>query len=62
MRRPLTSLAVRRLCLSVVKSIEQATRWAVFETVEETLARRIQSNVFAFLSALADMGAFDFQP
>ena len=58
MRRPLTSLAVRRLCLSVVKSIEQATRWAVFETVEETLARRIQSNVFAFLSALADMGAF----
>ena len=58
MRRPLTSLAVRRLCLRIVNSIEQATRWAVFEAVDETLARRIQSNVLAFLSALYDMGAF----
>jgi hypothetical protein len=58
MQRPLTSLAVRRLCLHIVNSIEQATRWAVFETVDETLAQRIQSKVFAFLSALSNMGAF----
>lgn len=58
MQRPLSSLAVRRLCLRIVNSIEQATRWAVFEPVDETLAQRIRSQVFAFLSALVDMGAF----
>jgi len=58
MQRPLASLAVRRLCLRIVNSIEQATRWAVFQPVDETLAQRIRSQVFAFLSALVDMGAF----
>jgi phage tail sheath protein FI len=58
MQRPLTSLAVRRLCLSIVNSIEQATRWAVFEPVDEGLAQRIQSQVSAYLYALANMGAF----
>jgi phage tail sheath protein FI len=58
MQRPLTSLSVRRLCLRIVNSIEQATQWAVFEPLDETLAQRIQSQVFAFLSALVDMGAF----
>jgi hypothetical protein len=58
MQRPLASLAVRRLCLRIVNSIERATRWAVFEPVDETLAQRIRSQVFAFLSALVDMGAF----
>jgi phage tail sheath protein FI len=58
MQRPLASLAVRRLCLRVVNSIQQATRWAVFQPVDETLAQRIRSQVFAFLSALVDMGAF----
>ena len=58
MQRPLASLAVRRLCLRIVSSIEQATRWAVFEPVDEALARRVQSQVHAFLSALAAMGAF----
>lgn len=58
MQRPLASLAVRRLCLRIVNSIEQATRWAVFEPVDENLAQRIRSQVFAFLSALVDMGAF----
>jgi hypothetical protein len=58
MQRPLTSLPVRRLCLHIVNSIEQATRWTVFERVDEFLTHRIQSQVFAFLSALTDMGAF----
>jgi hypothetical protein len=55
MQRPLTNLAVRRLCLSIVNTIEQATRWTVFEPVDESLAKRIRSQVFAFLSALVDM-------
>jgi phage tail sheath protein FI len=58
MQRPLVSLPVRRLCLRIVNVIERATRWAVFEPVDETLAQRIRSQVFAFLSALVDMGAF----
>ena len=58
MQRPLTSLAVRRLCLRIVGAIEHATRWAVFEAVDETLSQRVRSQVFAFLSGLVDMGAF----
>ena len=57
--RPLASLAVRRLCLGIVNSIGRATRWAVFAPVDQALGRRIRSQVFAYLSALADMGAFD---
>ena len=56
--RALASLAVRRLVLRIVNSIEQATRWAVFEPVDESLAKRIRSQVFAYLGGLADMGAF----
>ena len=55
---PLASLSVRRLCLRVVNSIERATRWAVFEPVDEHLAQRIRGQVFAFLSTLADTEAF----
>jgi hypothetical protein len=58
LQRALASLAVRRLVLRIVSSIEQATRWAVFESVDDALAQRIRSQVFAFLSGLADAGAF----
>ena len=58
LQAPLASLSVRRLCLRIVNSIERATRWAVFEPVDEHLAQRIRGQVFAFLSALTDMGAF----
>jgi hypothetical protein len=58
MQRPLTSLPVRRLCLRIVSSIERATQWAVFEPADETLAQRIQGQVFAFLQGLVNMGAF----
>jgi hypothetical protein len=58
MQRPLTCLAVRRLCLRIVSAIEQATRLAVFEPVDAAQLQRVQSRVFAFLSALIDMGAF----
>ena len=58
MQRPLTCLAVRRLCLRIVSAIEQATRLAVFEPVDAAQLQRVQNRVFAFLSALIDMGAF----
>lgn len=57
-QRPLVNLSVRRLCLRIVNAIEQATRWAVFEQTDKQLAKRIQSQVFAYLSALVDLGAF----
>jgi hypothetical protein len=57
-QRALASLTVRRLCLSIVNSIERATRWAVFAPPDEALGRRIRSQVLAYLGALVDMGAF----
>ena len=58
MQRPLTCLAVRRLCLRIASAVEQASRLAVFEPVDAALVQRVQNRVFAFLSALIDMGAF----
>lgn len=58
MQRPLTCLGVRRLCLHIVSAVEQATRLAVFEPVDAGQVQRVQNRVFAFLSALIDMGAF----
>ena len=57
--RKFTSLAVRRLCLMVVSAIDQATRWAVFEPDDSQLATRLCSQITAYLSALANMGAFE---
>jgi hypothetical protein len=57
--RLFSSLPVRRLCLQVLKSIDAATRWAVFEPENERLADRIRAQVTAYLSCLADFGAFD---
>jgi hypothetical protein len=57
-QRALAGLAVRRVCLCIVNSIERATRWAVFAPLDEEFGRRIRSQVLAYLSALVDMGAF----
>jgi len=51
-------LPVRRLCMRIINSVERATRWAVFEQIDARLAQRVQSQVFAYLSALVDLGAF----
>jgi hypothetical protein len=56
--RQFASLPVRRLCLQVLKSIDEATRWAVFEAENERLAARICAQVRAYLCCLADLGAF----
>jgi hypothetical protein len=57
--RRFASLPVRRLCLQVINSIDQATRWAVFEADDANLANRIRSQVTAYLAALSNMGAFE---
>jgi hypothetical protein len=57
--RLFSSLPVRRLCLQVLKSIDEATRWAVFETENARLADRIRAQLTAYLSCLADLGALE---
>ena len=57
--RKFASLSVRRLCLMVINSIDQATRWAVFEPDDSCLAERLRSQITAYLSALANNGAFE---
>jgi phage tail sheath protein FI len=57
--RLFSSLPVRRLCLQILKSIDEATRWAVFEAETARLADRIRAQVTAYLSCLAELGAFE---
>ena len=54
--RRFVSLAVRRLCLWIVNTIDLGTRWAVFEVDDAQLAERVRSQVVAYLSSLADIG------
>ena len=58
MEKNFTSLTVRRLCLSITNAIDRATRWAVFEPDAAQVAKRIQSQVHAYMCFLADVGAF----
>lgn len=58
-QRQFVSLPVRRLCLQALKTIEEATRWAVFEPESSRLADRVRAQVTAYLSCLADLGAFE---
>ena len=51
-------LPVRRLCLRIINSISKATRWAVFEPTDSTLADRLRVQVSTYLSCLDDLGAF----
>lgn len=57
-QRQFSSLPVRRSCLRILGAIEEATRWAVFEPANAQLAKRIRAQVTAYLSCLADLGAF----
>ena len=55
----LNSLPLRRLCLRIVNSINEATRWAVFEPDGARINRRVQAQVNAYLAALSSMGALE---
>lgn len=57
--RKFVSLPVRRFCLRIINAIEKATRWAVFEPDDSHQAQRIRDQIIAYLSCLADMGAFE---
>jgi len=56
--RKYSNLSVRRFCLQIVNSIAKATRWAVFEPEDRTLAVRLRGQVLAYFHSLADLGAF----
>jgi phage tail sheath protein FI len=58
LERVFANLTVRRLCLSITNDVEHAIRWAVFERNETRVAERIHSQVHAYMSGLADSGAF----
>lgn len=58
LNRQFGRLPDRRLCLVVTRAIERATRWAVFEANEPRLAERIQAQIHAYLTGLAEAGAF----
>ena len=51
-------LAMRRLALLIASSIEQGTRWVMFEHNAPPLWQRARSQVAAFLEALDQEGAF----
>ena len=51
-------LPVRRFCLQLINSIARATRWAVFEPEDDTLAERLDVQVLTYLQCLHDLGAF----
>ena len=57
--RLFTSLAVRRLVLRVVDTIDRATRWAVFQQPDARLAQRVRGRIHAYLCGMADLGAFE---
>ena len=51
-------LSVRRLCLRIINTIDQSTRWAVFEKPDFKLTERIRGQILTYFSCLADLGAF----
>ncbi|HNP65223.1 MAG TPA: hypothetical protein PKH39_14905 [Woeseiaceae bacterium] len=51
-------LPVRRFCLQLINTIARATRWAVFEPEDDTLAERLHVQVLSYLNCLHDLGAF----
>ena len=50
--------SARRLALFIMRSIEQGTRWALFEHPGPGLWRELSAQVTAFFKALEDEGAF----
>ncbi len=56
--RDFACLSVQRLCLRIINAVAAGTRWAVFEAVDDTLAKRLRAQVSAYFICLAEMGAF----
>ena len=56
--RLFAQLPVRRFCLRIISTIASGARWAVFETGDRELARRVRAQVLTYFYCLNDMGAF----
>ncbi|MCH8277442.1 MAG: hypothetical protein IIC12_00725, partial [Proteobacteria bacterium] len=56
--RKFARLPVRRLCLQIISTVAQATRWVIFEPLDATLAKKIRGQVLTYLHCLNDLGAF----
>ena len=56
--RRFVRLPVRRFCLQMINTIARATRWAVFEPLDASLASRIRGQVLTYFDCLNDLGAF----
>lgn len=60
--RHAASLPLMRMCLAMGKTIERATRWAVFDPDRRHAAERVQQQVRDYMNALASIGAFADRP
>lgn len=52
------NLPVRRLCLRIINTIDQATRWAVFEKPDARLTDRLRRQILSYFASLEEIGAF----
>jgi phage tail sheath protein FI len=57
--RMFKSLAVRRLCLRIVKAIDAATRWSLFEPADPRRVARVREQVVDYFGRLHSEGALD---
>src|SRR6185437_2290915 len=57
-RKDFRYASARRLALFIMSSIEQGTRWALFEHAGPALWRQLAGQVTSFLQDLEDEGAF----
>jgi phage tail sheath protein FI len=56
--RKFAQLPARRFCLQIINAIAGAAKWAVFESDDRDLARRIRAQVSTYFYCLNDLGAF----
>lgn len=52
-------LSVRRTILQIVNTIDHATRWAIFEKLDERYADRLRGQLLTYLDRLLDLEAFE---
>ena len=57
-QRTFANLPVRRFCLQIINTIAGAAKWAVFESGDRELARRVCAQVTTYFHCLNDLGAF----
>ncbi len=56
--RSFSRLPVQRFCLQIVNTIGRSTRWAVFEPLDDNLAKRVRGQLLTYFECLNDLDAF----